>query len=281
MKTLLSIILLLLLHTAVSAQLIQHGPQTTKIGSMALSVCAQKTTNLLFPYPVKSVDKGSRDILVQKAKGVEYLLQVKAAGDEGFNPTNLTVVTTDGEFYSFVVNYQKDPADLNFRFGPASATPQTAPSISAENEAMIECNAIQITGTKGFLGRPASDKFGIRIAMEAIYVDGDLMYYQLGLRNDSYIPYDIGQLRFSVRDQKKVRRMATQENELLPVFTYGNTKTIAANSQEQIVLVFDKHTIPDKKYLAIQLMEQNGGRNLSLRTGNKTLVKARPLATAQ
>lgn len=281
MKTTLSIIFLLLLHTAVSAQLVQHGPQTTKIGSMALSVCAQKTTNLLFPYPVKSVDKGSRDILVQKAKGVDYLLQVKASTGEGFAPTNLTVVTTDGEFYSFVVNYQNDPADLNFRFGPAGAPQVPISSVAAENEARIECNAIQIAGTKGFLNRPASGKFGIHMALEAIYVEGDLMYYQLGLRNDTYIPYDIGQLRFFVRDQKKVRRMATQENELLPVFTYGNIKSIAANSQEKVVLVFDKHTIPDKKYLAVQLMEQNGGRNLSLRTGNKTLVKARPLDTAQ
>jgi len=36
-----------------------------------------------------------------------------------------------------------------------------------------------------------------------------------------------------------------------------------------------KFTIPDKKYLFIQIMEKNGGRHLQLRVHNRTIVKAR------
>src|ERR1700743_3117645 len=69
-----------------------------------LAVTFAKTTNLIFPYAIKSVDKGSKDLLVQVAKGVENIIQVKAAV-QGFEETNLTVITADGKLYSYVVDY--------------------------------------------------------------------------------------------------------------------------------------------------------------------------------
>ncbi|WP_238698906.1 DUF4138 domain-containing protein, partial [Flavobacterium circumlabens] len=66
----------------------------------------------VFPFAIKSVDKGSPDILVQKAKGLENILQVKAA-QKGFFQTNLTVVTADGKLYSFVLNYDEESPQLN------------------------------------------------------------------------------------------------------------------------------------------------------------------------
>lgn len=44
-----------------------------------LQIGYSKTTSIVFPYPIKSIDKGSADVLVQKAKGVENILLVKAA----------------------------------------------------------------------------------------------------------------------------------------------------------------------------------------------------------
>lgn len=278
MKNTFLVMMLTLTVGLAGAQQIQRTTPAIRITSIPLAVTAHKTTNLLFPYAIKSVDKGSRDILVQKAKGVDYLLQVKAAGSEDFGQTNLTVVTTDGEFYSFLVSFQQNPADLNFRFGSAAGDrlPEVK-AMSAENEAVIESNACRVAEAESFLKKPAADRFGIRLALQGIYIQGDQMYYQLRLDNDTYIPYDVSQLRFFIRDQKKVKRMATQETELVPVFTYGNAQSLAGHRSQTLVFVFDKHTIPDKKYLAIQLMEQGGGRNVELRTGNRTLVKARPL----
>ncbi|MGG7666929.1 conjugative transposon protein TraN [Dyadobacter sp. BHUBP1] len=278
MKNTVLMMMLTLIAGIACAQQIQRTAPAIRITSIPLAVTAQKTTNLLFPYAIKSVDKGSRDILVQKAKGVDYLLQVKAATTEDFGQTNLTVVTTDGEFYSFLVSYHQNPADLNFRFGAAATAIKETKVLSADNEAVIEQNACLVAESESFLKRPAADRFGIRLALQGIYIQGEHMYYQLRLDNDTYIPYDIAQLRFFIRDQKKVKRMATQETELIPVFTSGNTESLAGQGSQVMVFVFDKHTIPDKKYLAVQLMEHGGGRNLELQTGNKTLVKARPLA---
>src|SRR3954465_2162110 len=84
-----------------------------------LQITYNKTTNLVFPYTIKSVDRGSPDILVQKARYADTILQLKA-GREGFKETNLSVVTTDGKLYSFLLQYVPSPARLNYLFNAAT-----------------------------------------------------------------------------------------------------------------------------------------------------------------
>src|SRR5687768_14524787 len=74
------------------------------IENIDLAISFNKTTSLVFPYSIRSVDRGSRDVLAQKAKGVENVLQVKA-GRKGFAETNLTVITADGTLHQFTVTY--------------------------------------------------------------------------------------------------------------------------------------------------------------------------------
>jgi hypothetical protein len=40
------------------------------------------------------------------------------------------------------------------------------------------------------------------------------------------------------------------------------------------VIALPKFTIPDGKYLSIQIMEKNGGRNLFLKVRNRKIMKA-------
>lgn len=77
-----------------------------------VAVTFSKTTNIIFPYSIISVDIGSQDVLAQKAKGVENILQIKAA-KERFPQTNISVVTADGKLTSFLVDYAEQPSVLN------------------------------------------------------------------------------------------------------------------------------------------------------------------------
>src|SRR5690606_31566690 len=88
-----------------------EAPAVTAIAPYPLTVASTKTTNIIFPYAIISVDIGSREVLAQKAKGVENILQVKAA-HEGFAQTNLSVVTADGKLTSFLVDFAEQPAIL-------------------------------------------------------------------------------------------------------------------------------------------------------------------------
>jgi type IV secretory pathway VirB9-like protein len=62
---------------------------------------------------VSYVDLGNGGILADKAQGAENIIQVKAA-QPCFPETNLTVVTTDGRLYSFLVTYEVSPRVINY-----------------------------------------------------------------------------------------------------------------------------------------------------------------------
>ncbi|MEJ7829531.1 MAG: DUF4138 domain-containing protein, partial [Segetibacter sp.] len=108
-------VILLVLTKESFSQTSKDKFQATIIEPYPLKITLNKTTNLIFPYSIKSVDRGSADVLAQKAKGVENILLVKA-GKENFAETNLSVITTDGKLYSFVVDYINNPAAINFSF---------------------------------------------------------------------------------------------------------------------------------------------------------------------
>ncbi len=59
-----------------------------------------------------------------------------------------------------------------------------------------------------------------------------------------------------------------------PLYVTGNISKVKANSSSVIVVALDKFTIPDAKYLAVQIMEKNGGRHLFMKVNNKKIMKA-------
>src|SRR5689334_3417227 len=74
----------------------------------SFSITTDKTTSLIFPFSIRHVDRGTRDILVQPVKEVDNILLVKAASKD-FSETNLSVVTDDGSVYSFIITYKTRP----------------------------------------------------------------------------------------------------------------------------------------------------------------------------
>ncbi|SDF14425.1 Bacteroides conjugative transposon TraN protein [Mucilaginibacter pineti] len=239
-----------------------------------LAVSCYKTTNLIFPYAIKSVDKGSRDILVQKAGGVENVLQVKA-GKERFPQTNLTVITADGQLYSFVVDYAIQPQQLNVRLEnnrPDKGLVQF--SLAEDNEAQVKGIAETISAKNPLLSGIKAKNNDARMQLRGLYVKDDLFYFQLELENRSDIGYDVDQLRFFIRDLEIARRTAHQELELKPRQVLGNARVIHGHSKQTVVVAIPKFTIQDKKELQIQLTELRGARNLTLQLKNGQLVHA-------
>src|SRR6266487_5764395 len=96
--------------------------RTTFIQSYHLNITCNKTTNLIFPFSIVNVDRGSKDVLVQKVTGAENILQVKA-DKPNFSETNLSVITADGNLYSFVVDYLNEPSQLNIVFQKDALNP--------------------------------------------------------------------------------------------------------------------------------------------------------------
>jgi len=269
---------LILLITIFSAQAQQRDVNVKTIEPHKLQVTSSKTTNIIFPHAIISVDRGSKDVLAQKAKGVENILQVKAAKDT-FAETNLTVVTADGKLNSFIVSYAKYPAVLNVSL-VANTYRNDKIFLSPENinEAEVKNYAQAAIGSKKNMWGIEGKSYGIHLQLTGIFVHDDVLYIRVGINNQSNINYEIDQLRFYIRDEKKAKRTATQEIEVSPIYVESPVEKVAGKGSDVIVFALPKFTIPDKKLFVAQLMEKNGGRHIELRIKNQNILNAKVLA---
>lgn len=264
--------LVLLTTVDLKAQGISRGSSQT-IPASQLQISDQMTTNLIFPYAIKSVDRGNRNILVQKASAVENILQVKAENSELQN-SNLTVITEDGSFYSFAVEYQEVPQKLNLRILQTgnSDLADFGNQIQAESE--LAETARKVATKNRSMPALRQRRFLTGVALTGIYIEKDLLYFQLRLENQTNITYDIEQFRLFILDNRQSKRSASQELEQSPLLVYGDAARIPAQSTQVLVVVLPKFTIPDQKHLKIELMEQNGGRHLQIKVKNRYLMNA-------
>jgi conjugative transposon TraN protein len=229
----------------------------------ALCISTDKTTSLVFPFSIRHVDRGTKDILVQQVKEADNILLVKASS-KNFSETNLSVVTDDGSVYTFVINYEEKPAIWVFNL------PENKKTTMATYANGILDNQRTLWGVR-------DNSWNIDAAVIGTYIKDDIIYYQLRIKNNSPINYGIEVLRFYIRDKKKGKRTAVQENELKPLHVSGNIAQVKSFNQNIIVVALNKFTIPDKKFMGIQIMEKNGGRHLMMKLNNKNILKAIPL----
>jgi conjugative transposon TraN protein len=239
------------------------GFVVSSLAQTPLCITTSKTTSLIFPFPIKHVDRGTKDVLVQQVKEAENILLVKAASVD-FPETNLSVITGDGSLYSFSVCYLPNP-------------PLWVYQMPIQKNASIASYAASILDNQKIISVGRDKKGGMEGEVTGIYIKGDVMYYQLSLMNHGPIDYDISFLRFYIRDKRQPRRTAIQEVELIPLHIAGNTSAIKASSPSTIVIAFEKFTIPDEKDFAIEIGEKAGGRNLLLKVNTKRIIRAIPL----
>ena len=204
-------IFLFILNGNIFSQSHREAFITTIIEPYHLAITYYKTTNLIFPFAITSVDRGSRDVLAQKAKGADNILQVKA-GRENFPETNITAITSDGKLYSFILNYSNNPSFLNISFSKGLNSVQAIQQGS--NEAEIQLNAEKIAGEKRKLHGIKDSKYATALRLNGIYIKDEVVFYQLEIKNNSNIKYDIDMLRFYILGDQRLKRTAIQETEL-------------------------------------------------------------------
>jgi conjugative transposon TraN protein len=275
LNSILCTVILTMLATLVNAQ------QVAEVKSVEITF--NKTSSIIFPASIVSVDRGSRDVMAQKAQGVHNVLQLKAAR-ENFPETNLTVITADGRLHLFAVRYSRQPAVLAMN-ALESATAQDVndqelPAIFTADmtESQMETYSQSVSALSPMIRLINERSHKMTISLRGIYSQGNVMFFKVQLRNKSNIHYDVDYLRLFIRDTRKAKRTASQELLVKPLLTHGNDKTIRGKSRETIVYVTDKFTIPDSKKLYIEVMEKSGGRHLRLTIKNKTIVDARQLS---
>ncbi|HEY1022154.1 MAG TPA: conjugative transposon protein TraN [Flavisolibacter sp.] len=254
-----------------------------KLEPYQMQVTFDKTSHLIFPAPIAYVDLGSEYLVASKAQDAPNVLRVKAAMRDFEPETNFSVITDDGSFYSFDVQYSPCPETVSLGLralqhtgaGTAvnAALFETLGNLSP-SAAALAMQRIYENGRRT-VRNVSSKSFGIYFSLKGLYLDRGKYFFHTQVFNRTNVPFSIDFIRFSVADKKTARRTALQQRELLPLAVHKAQQCIEGNSSEQNVFLLDQFTLEDSKILLIEIFEKNGGRHQTLRIKNSDLIKAR------
>jgi len=251
------------------------------IGSRRVPVTLDKMTNIIFPVAIRAGIKVSREVAVQKVKGVDNVLELKALRRD-FRVTNLAVFGMDGKLYCFDLQYCDSPAVSNFRvvdsftndgsLADPGGHPVMLTGLPADITSLGEL-ADSIARLRGFLHNSVKVE-KLRVRVTGIYLKQGLMWLAFRVKNNSSVDYRPEFIRLSVQDRRKVKRMAVQEIALDPTFC-GAPKVIPGNTTRKFAIGYLPFTLSKSKQLVLSMAEENGGREVTLMLKSKSILRAR------
>ena len=251
------------------------------VGSQRVQVTLGKMTSLIFPVAIRTGIKVSREVAVQKVKGVDNVLELKALR-RGFAATNLSVFGMNGKLYCFDLEFNDSPSVMTFRVVD-SPTVNDAFAFPGEHPIMLtglpadisslSADADILAEMHGFLHNSAKGE-KLRVQVKGIYLKEGLMWLVIRVKNSSSVAYRPEYMRLSIEDRRKVKRMAVQEIAVDPIFT-AVPPSIPGNSSRKFAIGYLPFTIGRNKHLQLSIAEENGGREVVVVLKSKAILRAR------
>ena len=251
-----------------------------------LEITYDKTVHVIFPAPVRYVDLGSPNLIAGKADGAENVIRVKATTRHFRQETNMSVITEDGNFYTFNVKYADEPLLLNVEMcdfihdGESVNRPNNAMEIyltELDNESPRLVRLIMKSvheNDKRRIRHIGSKRFGVQFLLKGMYTHSDLLYFHTQVKNTSHVPFDVDFITFKIVDKKVVKRTAMQAQVIYPLRAYNYVTRVNGRDSECTVFALPKFTIPDDKKLVVEMFEKQGGRHQRFEVVNEDLVRA-------
>ena len=255
----------------------------TIIEPYKIEVTFDKTAHLLFPSGIRYVDLGSTNLVASKADDAGNVLRVKAFVRDFEEETNFSVITEDGNFYSFNVSYNSCPSVTNYSLTKTQKSDHqwnSKPILFKElgrnmpyvvDELMEEI----YKQDKHFIKQIGTRKFGIEFLLKGIYINDDKFYFHTQIKNSNFVSFPIDFINFKVIDKKKAKRTVVQEVIKHPIRVYRAIDEVQGKTVSRNIFVLDQFTIADDKVLRIELHEKNGSRLQVLEIKNSHLLKSR------
>ncbi|RYF63013.1 MAG: conjugative transposon protein TraN [Cytophagaceae bacterium] len=253
--------------------------------SYAIQVSHSKTTHIIFPYEIRYADLGSKDIAGEAVEKASNVFRLKALGQNPFMETNLTVVTSDGRLFSFLITYKDQPDAVTYDLTKVLLDGDVSKSakVSSGSQARLADNL----NRQGELAMHSRRKIrhigfkvqGINLYLRNILYKDDVMYLVLGMENGSKLDYGIDYLRTYVMQMKKAgESSATQDVPVDPIKVFDAAEGVIPRHDELIkVIAIERLTLEKDRRLVVQVGEESGGRQLAISIGPEELATARPL----
>jgi hypothetical protein len=247
------------------------------VGAQQVPVSGHRVTTLLFPMPIRAGIRVSRDVQVEKIKGVENALALRAARGY-FPPTNLAVFGMDGRAYSLNLEYSDTAAAWEYKVEPAGgATRGLILTGLPADETRLNEDARMIE-TKPRWMKAAVNIKKMRLTVTGIWSADSLIWVVVRLQNRSRVSFEMERTRLYTEDRKRVKRMAIQEGELEPVWTSG-VAPIAGQMTGAMAIGYRSIAVPPGKRLVLEVAERDGGRLIRVHIPYKKILAAKHLRT--
>ncbi|MFG0592223.1 conjugative transposon protein TraN [Myroides odoratimimus] len=289
MKTIIKYMLLCLL--AVNTVTAQNNTKSinlsnAEVAPYEIELTQNKTTHILFPSSIEYVDLGSSEIIANKVEATSNVLRLKTI-KEDISPTNFTVITNDGKYYSFNAIYKVQPTQLSYdltKFEKQNSKQQsevlfkdlskTAPSLAdLLMKAIIKKNKKELN--------IKSKNYGVEARLKSIYTQDGKLYFHISISNKNNLPYEVDYVSFKIKDRRTTKRTTIQEVALKPIRSYSNSQTINSQSKQDNVFMLDQFTLSEKQVLLIEVNEKNGVRSQVLKVKSMEFFKAKQIRKLQ
>lgn len=259
--------------------------------SITVDIPYDKTVALIFPAPIDKHILSTEDIGM-RIDGSNCYLQ---ADLEAFAEASLFIQLENQAYYSFVLQYNNDtdilvkPLSMDDAIGIADGQDKR-PMISSGSRLFEPEISVQKASYKGSISELAKQVLTkndiktegaisskIVLTMDAIYAEGNHLFLKISLENNSNIPYKLESVNFFITGrQKLLKKTAIVDEEQSPVFILNERiKEVKAKSALSRVYVFRRFSLSRDFALQIDVIEQEGKRDLQLVVDNKVFDQAK------
>lgn len=243
-----------------------------------IELTQNKTTHILFPNSIEYVDLGSSEIIASKVEVTSNVLRLKTIRED-VTPTNFTVITNDGKYYSFNANYNEEPKQLSYdltKFEKQNIKQQsevlfrdlgtTNPSLAdLFMKAIIKKNKKELN--------IKSKNYGVEAKLKSIYIQDSKLYFHISINNKSNLPFQVDYISFKIKDKRTTKRTTIQEVSLKPIRSYSDAQIINSHSKQDNVFMLDQFILSGKQVLLIEVNEKNRVRSQVLKIRSADILK--------
>ncbi len=246
-----------------------------EIESKIAEVSTSKTTHFIASEDIVDIIVGNDSIIADSALGIKNIVKIKSLS-KNIDKASFTIITKSGSIYPFQLLYNETPTNLSVYIGDSK-------DMAIFSETPLDKNKLEKVSQKVISLAPQYNYLGdlghkMILALDGIYSVDDWLFFRLHLGNLNNIDYGIDFIKTYIRDKKDDKYSALQEQEIYPFYVYFSDEKykemIPAGEEVEIILFFNRFTIPKSRIMCFELFEKNGGRHLSFSISNKQILKA-------
>lgn len=242
----------------------QNNPAlVTRADISKYNIPLNNTTHIISPEPISYVDISSPNVEGDLTdKKICRIRPLTLKEGESFT---VTVVSK-----SFLIVYELTcaPPKSNTETFVITINPMAAVQLNEPDylkDADFKKLSVQALATKRTVFNLQSNAYDLNLWINNIFIVGDYLLFDIGLKNKSKLSFDIDQVRFVLKDKKVLKATISQDIEMEPAFAFYDNESSKVKSGFRNFYFFKKFTFPTDKVLSIEFTEEQiSGRKIVL-----------------